>query len=132
MFNITKFFAEGFKNTILLLNNSGFSFNGPWVQVYDNTLIDRWHLGDIGSAEYTIFLDFDNNNKEILKCLVTSTPENANVVIYARNSTNIELVDLRVLVNESYVDLYASPASSVVKGSKLIFSANYFQNQNLA
>ena len=132
MFNITKFFAEGFKNTVLLLNNSGFSFNGPWLQVYENTPIDRWHIGDIGAAEYTIFTDFDANNKEILKCLVTATENNANVVIYARNSTNIELTDIRVLVNDSYVDVYASPASNIVQGSKLISSANYFQNQNLA
>jgi hypothetical protein len=65
-----------------------------------------------------------------MKCLITATANNANVVIYARNTTNTELVDLKVVSNDSYVELYASPSSNVTSGSKLIFTANYFQTQN--
>jgi len=130
MFNIAKFFTNGLQNTVLVKNNSGFSFNGPWKQIYDATLVDRWHLDDIGSAEYTISVDLDQNNREIMKCLITATANNANVVIYARNTTNTELVDLKVVSNDSYVELYASPSSNVTSGSKLIFTANYFQTQN--
>jgi hypothetical protein len=131
MFNIAKFFTNGLQNTILVKNNTGMSYNGPWKQVYDNTLIDRWHIGDLGSAEYTIFADLNTNNKEILKCLLIATVDDASVVIYARNSTGTELIDLKAFVNDSYVEIYASPKQESLRGSKIIFTAQYFQNQNL-
>ena len=74
MFNIAKFISAGLQNSMLLKNNSGFSFSGPWKGIYNETLLDRWHVGDFNSAEYTISIDYDNSNKEILKCLVVGTP----------------------------------------------------------
>lgn len=123
--------TQGILNTLLLKNNSGFSHNGPWIHVTDNTLIDKWHIGDIGSAEYTISADLNPENKEILKCLITATENNANVAIYAKNYTVQELINIEVRVNNSYLELRASPTTPKTSGTKLIFTAHYFHNQNL-
>jgi hypothetical protein len=132
MFNIGKYLKAGLKNTLLLRNNSGVSHNGPWVQVIGTTLLDRWHVGDFSTAEYTISADLDVNNKEIIKVLVTATVEKAAIVIYARNYTTRELIDVSATVNASYVDLILTPStsSSLNSGVKVIYSVNYFHNQN--
>jgi hypothetical protein len=132
MFDISRWFTNGLQNTILVKNNAGTSHNGPWKQVFTNTLVDRWHVRDLGAAEYTIFCDLNTGNKEIIKCLVTATIDDASVVIYARNNTNQELITLDVFVNESYVELYASPKNASLEGSKLIFTPQYFHNQNIS
>ena len=67
MFNITQYLKSGLQNTLLVRNNSGFSYAGPWKQVYVNTQLDRFHLGDFSSADYTVSADLDTNNKEIVK-----------------------------------------------------------------
>ena len=64
MFNLTKFFNKGLKDSVLFLSNGAMSHNGPWQQVYANTLVDRFYVGDFSSAEYTISIDFNNDNKE--------------------------------------------------------------------
>lgn len=135
MFNITKFLKEGLKNTILFKNNLGISHKGPWVAAYPGTVLDRFHVGDFSSVEYTIAVDFSSDKKEILKVLVTATVDTASVVIYARNSTAGELIDVSVEVNKSYVDVKIGPTtlsedSTAYAGSKVIFTANYFHTQN--
>lgn len=135
MFNISKFLKEGLKNTILFKNNLGISHKGPWIAAYPGTVLDRFHVGDFSSVEYTIAADFSSDKKEIVKALVTASVDNASVVIYSRNSTFDELIDIEVEVNNSYVDVKISPAvaedSTVTyAGSKVIFTANYFHTQN--
>ena len=129
MFNLLTFLAKGLQNTILFKDNSGWSYNGPYINIEDEVEIDRWYVGDFCNADYTISVDLDSQNKEILKCLITATADNANLVVYSRNYTNISLVNLRVLVNDSYVSLLASPSLSVTNGSKLIFSKHMFHTQ---
>lgn len=129
MFNLLTYLAQGLQNTILLKNNSGFSHNGPFVRVEEETEIDRWYLGDFVSADYTISIDLDQENKELVKCSITATVENANLIVYSRNYTNKSLIDLRVLVNNSYVSLLATPAFSTASGSKLIFTKQLFHSQ---
>lgn len=134
MFNIANYLSDGLKNTLLFRNNSGMSYNGPWKQVYTDTLLDRWHVGDFSTAEYTISADLDTNNKEIIKVLVTATVNDANIVVYARNNTTRNLIDVSATVNSSYVDIILNPAAVVGAGSndgvKVIYFAQYFQNQN--
>lgn len=130
MFNVGRFLTQGILNTLLLKNNSGFSHNGPYKHINDDTLIDKWHIGDIGSAEYTISADLNPENREILKCLVTASANNANVAIFAKNYTSQELVDIEVRVNDSVLELRARPKTSKTAGTKLIFTAHYFHNQN--
>lgn len=134
MFNISKFFKEGLKNTVLFKNNAGTSHKGPWIAAYPNTVLDRFHMGDFSSVEYVISADFDSDRKEILKALVTASVDRASIVIYARNSTFEELIDVDVVVNNSYVDVLVNPInaddSTPFSGTKVIFTAKYFHTQN--
>ena len=130
MFNVTKFFAGGLKNTILMRNGSAFSYNGPTSQIYTDTQVARWHNGEFSSAEFTISIDFDTNNKEIIKCLVCNGPDTASITIYGINNLGNNLADLSVSVNDSYVDLIINPSSTTYNGAKFIYSANYYYNQN--
>ena len=101
MLDITKYITKGLQNTLLFKNTTGTSHNGPWKQVYSNTLLDRWHVGEFSSVEYTISADFDVDNKEIIKVLITASRDRASVVIYARNNTgtflfgNLKLLKLK-------------------------------------
>jgi hypothetical protein len=134
MFNITEYIRSGLKNTLLLRNNTGFSYNGPWKQVYSNTRLDRWHMGDFSSAEYTISADLDSDNKEIIKVLVTATRDTASAVVYARNNTNRDLISVSTTVNDSYVDIILNPATTspagLNDGVKVIHTVHYYHNQN--
>ncbi len=141
MQNLKKYLTDGLKNTLLFRNNAGTSHNGPWKQVYTNTLLDRFHLGNFASVEYTISADFDVLNKEIIKVLVTATRDRASVVIYARNNTLADLVTVSATVNDSYVDIILNPIIIAVdlendipaqdySASKVIYTAKYFHTQN--
>lgn len=134
MSKLLNYLTDGLKNTLLLRNNAGFSFNGPWVNVFENTVLDRFYIGDISSAEYTISADLDNNNKELLKVLVTATLDSASIVIYARNNTARDIVEVTANVNNSFVEVIVSPSlledSTLPTIPKIIYSANYFYNQN--
>lgn len=129
MFNLLTYLAQGLQNTILVKGNSGFSYNGPFVRIEEETEIDRWYLGDFISADYTISIDLDQENKELVKCSITATVDDANLIVYSRNYTNKSLVNLRVLVNNSYVSLLATPAFPKAAGSKIIFTKQLFQTQ---
>ena len=134
MLNIAQYLKAGLQNTLLFRNNSGFSHTGPWKQVYTNTLLDRWHMGDFSSVEYTISADLDTTNKEIVKVLVTATTDVASIVVYARNNTLRELITVSATVNDSYVDVILNPATTdpigLNDGVKVIHTAQYFHNQN--
>jgi|TARA_B110000305_G_C19094000_1_gene472107 hypothetical protein len=129
MFSLAKFFNKGLKDSVLFLSNGAMSHNGPWKQVYTNTLLDRFHVGDFSSAEYTISVDYDKDKKEILKVLVTASLDEASIIIYARNNLGIDLVNITATVNNSYVDIIANPTASN-EGSKIIYTVQYYQNQN--
>jgi len=100
MQNLKKYLANGLKNTLLFKNNAGTSHNGPWKQVYTDTQLDRWHVGEFSSVEYTISADFDTNNKEIIKVLITASRDRAGVVVYARNNTLNDIIEITATVND--------------------------------
>ena len=127
MFKLDKFFSKGLKDSVLLTGSV--SHNGPWKQAYADTLIDRFHVSDFSSAEYTISADYDKDNKEIIKVLVTASVDDASVIIYARHNLGTNLIDVSATVNQSYVDIIVNPATSK-EGSKIIYTAQYYQNQN--
>lgn len=130
MFDLKKYFSRGLNNTLMLRNNTNLSSNGPWVSVFDNTLLERWHLGEFSSAEITISADFDSNNKEILKMLVCNGPDHAALNIYGRANLGNDLILPSVTVNNSYVDLLLSPVDPQFDGTKVIYTAHFFYNQN--
>jgi len=133
MFNILKFFSQGRKDSILFKNNGAVSHNGPWKQIYTDTLLDRWHVGEFSSAEYTISVDLDNNDKELVKCLITAGLDIASVIVYVRSNLGRNLVEITAEVNDSYVNVILNPAaedSTPTDGAKVIYTVQYFQNQN--
>ena len=130
MINFSGFFSQGLKNTLRVKNGTNISYKGPWVLVYPDTIIDRWYVGDFQSAEYTIAIDLDNNDREIIKCLLVAGPNNATVNVFGRSNITSNLIDLTATVNASYVSLIANPSASAVTGSKLIFSATYYYAVN--
>jgi|SaaInl0LU_22_DNA_1037365.scaffolds.fasta_scaffold41662_2 hypothetical protein len=125
---IDDYLTNGLNDTLLVKNNGGFSHYGPWKNLQDDTLVDKFFIGDISSAEYTISIDLNSDNKEILKCLVTGSLEQAKVVVYGRNYTDKSLANLYALVNNQYIELYASPKNAAFKSARFIHTANYFHN----
>ena len=130
MLKLEDFFQRGLKSTLLFRNNGSFSHNGPWKSVEEETVVDRLYIGDFCSAEYTITVDLDGQNKEIIKCLLVSTLENASLVVYARTSTTTDLVNISARVNDSFVELLLTPAIPRAVGAKFIYTAQLFQTQN--
>lgn len=131
----SKYFLRGLKNTLRVINGVNFSYKGPWIPVYPDTVVDTWYVGDFMSAEYTISVDYNGNEKEIIKCILVAGPNNATVNVFGRSNLTNNLIDLTATVNASRVSLIASPAvsldgSSLFVGSKLIFSATYYYTLN--
>lgn len=135
MLNFSKYFTTGLRSTLRVLNGINFSYKGPWVQIYPDTVVDEWYVGEFTSAEYTLSVDFNAFEREIIKCLVVAGPSTASVIIYGRANLGTPLVDLTAVVDNSKVSLIANPGvtidgSTLYTGSKLIFSATYFYNSN--
>ena len=129
--NFARYFTRGLNNTLKLLNGLNFSYKGPWVTVTNDTVIDEWYVGDFNGADYTLSIDHSNGEKELVRCLLVAGPDIANVVVYGRVNLNGNLITLSASVNNSKVQLIANPARSLPgPGSKVIFSANYYQTLN--
>lgn len=141
MFNITKFFSVAANGALLSKNNGAVAHNGPWKQAYPNTVLDRWHVGDFSTAEYTISVDYNMGNREIVKCTIVANVQTASVVIYARNNLGNDLITISADVNNSYVDIVVNPVQviSIVNeeevvtfdsaGARVIYTVQYFYNQ---
>lgn len=130
MSNFENYYQSGLNNSILFKNNGKVSHNGPWGAVYENTVIDRLFLGDFCAADFTIVVDLNTTNKEIIKCTLVSTINDASLVVYARNGTTSNLVDLSARVTDSYVELLINPATPKAEGAKFIYTSQMFQTQN--
>ncbi len=140
MLNFSRFFFQGVKGTLRVQNGVNLAYKGPWIAVTSNTVVDQWFVGDFCAAEYTIVVDVGNSRKEIIKCLVVAGPENASLTIYGRTNLAESLIDLTATVNASRCTIVANPASSpdgstydnssLLDGSKLIFSATYYHTIN--
>lgn len=118
-------FSKGQNNTILLPNQSSFSYKGNWIGVHYNTVMDKWHVGDFSSAIYQITVEFDSNEKEIMQLSVVARPDRAVASIFGRSSINQELINLSVTVDESVCKINVSPSAKTWVGAKLIFHATY-------
>ena len=140
MMNFARYFFRGIKNTLRVQNGVNFSYKGPWVTVIENTVIDEWYVGDFCAADYTIVVDVGNLRKEVIKCILVAGPEKTAINVYGRTSLTENLIDLSATVNASKVQLLAGPSfspdgstydnSTLLVGSKLIFSATYYYTIN--
>ena len=125
--DILKYFKKGLRGTINVYD-SHFSYGSTWQAVESSLPLDRWHQGDFASAEYTISIELGRDKKEIIKCLLTASPNEASVVVYGRASTTTDLVNVTAQVTNSYVELMLSPKTDAQKGCKASFSATYFKS----
>ena len=137
MFDISRYFRKGGNNSIEFKNGANLSYAGPsHTLVNSGTELDRWYVGEFMGAEYTITCDVDTNRKEVIKALATASPNKANIVVYGRSNLGDDLLELEVVVTDSFFSLVAYPRdqedSTVIQGAKMIFSANYYKTQNEA
>ena len=95
------YFTRGSHGTLRLKNNTQFSYMNPWKQLYTDTIIDEWHVGEIMSAEYTIVVANGINAKETIKAIVIASPEAASIAIIGRASIANNMVNVDVAVNNS-------------------------------
>ena len=134
MFDVSRLFGKGIRNTLLLKNGLQLSYNGPYVVVGTDTIQNINSQIQYSKAEYTMSVDYDTNNKEIIKVLVSATPSNSSVTVYGRSNMGNDLVNITSTVNNSYVRIVLNPAqktpTTTYAGAKVIFSATYFQTQN--
>jgi hypothetical protein len=140
MLNFARFFLQGLKNTLRVQNGVNFSYKGPWVTVISDTVLDEWYVGDFMAADYTIAVDVGNSRKEMIKCMVVAGPNQADLTVYGRTNTNENLIDISASVTASKLSLIVGPASSpdgstydnssLLVGSKVIFSATYYHTIN--
>jgi hypothetical protein len=85
-------------------------------------------MGDFSSAEYTINVENGKDIKEVIKVLLTASPDTASVVVYGRASTTRDIVSVTTSVTNSYVQLILNPKTAADKGAKAFFSATYFRS----
>jgi len=128
--DLTKFLKKGLRNTVLLKGGINFSYEGMWKEVQNDLVIDEWHMGDFSSAEYTINVESGKDAKEIIKVLLTASPDTASVVVYGRASTARDIVSITTSVTNSYVQLVLNPKTVADKGAKAFFSATYFRSHS--
>lgn len=125
MADFNKYFVPNVKNTLQVKNGVNFLHKGPWIQIFDDTEIDRWYVGDFASASYQLSIEFNSNKKETLQVLVVARPDYANYSIIGRVAIDDELVDISATVNNSYLSLKLSPKIPAYRGMKAIYKANY-------
>jgi hypothetical protein len=124
MFNFSDYFSQGLRSTLRMKPGTLWSYKGQWVQVFSNTEIDRWYVGDFSSADYTVTVEFNSNTKETVKLLVVASPNSVNIINYGTIGTSDDILSFSVVVNNSYVSLSAT-ANPGFQGAKIIFTAQY-------
>jgi len=67
------------------------------------------------------------NNKEIIKVLITASRDRAGVVVYARNNTLNDIIEITATVNDSYVDVILNPVidAELTPNNKFYWSKGY-------
>ena len=131
-YDVSKHFAPGLNNSIQVKNGTGWSYKGNWIQIYDETEVDRFFIGDFIAAEYTVTVNFNENTREILKCIVTAATNQASIVTYARTSVGAtKIVNLTATVNNSFVSVKATPVivdGTTYAGCTVAMAPTYHRN----
>lgn len=134
MLSLDQYFSSGPRKTVQLNPGVNLSVQGPWTEVYGQTEIDRFELGEFSGAEYTIIADYDHNVKEIIKCIVVAGGATTSVLPYARANIGEDIIDITAEINDSHVVVFASPKTSsndiLLEGTSVFFNATYFKNNH--
>jgi len=123
-------FEKDQNNSLRVINNKKFCYSGPWKQLDKSTVIDSFFINEFSSGEYTISVDLDKSNKEIIKCLIVAGDANASISVYGRSTTESQLIDIAATTNGSEAFLVATPKTDRMIGSRIIFSAQLFKAVN--
>lgn len=106
------------------------SYKGNWVQVFPDTEIDRWHVGEFASASYLVNVEFGSNKKEVMHVTVIARPDQASYSVYGRTSIDDELITFDASVTNSWMSLKVSPTDPIFTGAKLTVFAIYGETVN--
>jgi hypothetical protein len=130
MSNFSSFFTTGPRGTLKFLNKPSLSYKGNWVQVFPDTEIDRWHVGEFASASYLVNVEFGSNKKEVMHVTVIARPDQASYSVYGRTSIDDELITFNASVTNSWMSLKVSPTDPLFTGAKLTMFAIYGETVN--
>lgn len=130
MTTLANYFGQGSNSSIRLSNLTNWSYKGRWIQVFTDTEVDRWHLGEFSSATYQFNIEFDSNKKEVIQAIVVARPSEASILVYGRNGIDDDIVTLTATVNDSYVSIIANVTNSAFLGSKIMFISSYAECMN--
>lgn len=128
--SLDRHLKPGLNNTLFLNNGTGFSSGGPWVQAYDETVLDEWFVGSFSHAEYTIVVDYDYDNKEIIRCTVTAVPGAFDLTEFGRSTVGDTLVTITGSVDDASFRLLATPETGK-DGCQIYLHRHYYRNNNL-
>jgi len=130
MSNFSSFFTTGPKGVLKFINKPSMSYKGNWVQVFPDTEIDRWHVGEFSSASYLITVEFGSNKKEVMHVTVIARPDQASYNVYGRTTIDDELITFNATVNNSWLSLKVSPTDPIFTGAKLTLFGTYGETIN--
>ena len=121
------FFIKGAHNTLRLRNNTQFAYKNHWKSLHSNIVLDKWHIGEIMSANYTIIADNGRNDKETIQVLAIAGPDDAAITITGRAGLSTDILTLSANVDKSSFELIVSPAAAGKEGARVMYTATYFQ-----
>jgi len=122
-----KIFEEDRNNCLRVIDNKKFCYGGPRASLDQRTVIDSFFVNDFTSGEYTISIELNNAQREIIKCLLVVGSSAASITIYGRSTTETELIDLTATIADNKVLLIAVPKNDRVLGAQIIFSAQLYK-----
>lgn len=126
--NLARFFKIGFHNTLKIWNSR--SFKSSTVYVYQNTVVDSWHIGEFSSARYNIVVEHGKNDIENVSVDVVARVNQASLTVYGRNNFGKDLIRFTATVDSGKVTLIANPyyendEITPLSGIKLIYEVSY-------
>jgi hypothetical protein len=107
--NFTDFFTRGLANTLKFKNQANFSYRGTAVVVNGSTVVDKWYLQDFTTANYEITVEYGTDDIEHLNAVVSARANQASITVYGRNNLGRDLVKFTTTVDNSVVNLVATP-----------------------
>jgi len=134
MFDVSRFFGKGERNTLLLKNGLNFSYNGPYLVVEERVSFRPMAREYIHVCRIYNQCRLRYKQQRILKVLVAASPNQSSLTIYGRSNLGNNLIKLNSTVDNSLVKVTVEPAdksqTEKYTGSKVIFGASYFATQN--
>lgn len=130
MNNFSSFFTSGAKGILKFLKKPSLSYKGNWIQVFPDTVLDSWHVGDFSTASYLITVEHQSNKKELMHVNVVARPDQASYNIFGRTSIDDELIILDASVTNSIFSLKVSPSDPLFTGAKITMLVFYGETIN--